>query len=117
MAKIEYNMNVFLFWYCNSKKEIHSYHNFVAVAIATKLTFLFCCNCIVHKLTFLFVLQVAVHSDVDKDMNSLFLEFCSKLLDAILRGLHRQEVHLGGKNLVDIIFANPYYSIRSYRFV
>ena len=78
---------------------------------------LFCCNYNVHKLTFLFVLQAAVHSDVDKDMNSLFLEFCSKLLDAILCGLHRQEVHLGSKNLVDILFANPYDSTRSYRFV
>ena len=78
---------------------------------------LFCCNYNVHKLTFLFVLQAAVHSDVDKDMNSLFLEFCSKLLDAILCELHRQEVHLGSKNLVDILFANPYDSTRSYRFV
>ena len=78
---------------------------------------LFCCNYNVHKLTILFVLQAAVHSDVDKDMNSLFLEFCSKLLDAILCGLHRQEVHLGSKNLVDILFANPYDSTRSYRFV
>ena len=78
---------------------------------------LFCCNYNVHKLTFLFVLQAAVHSDVDKDMNSLFLEFCSKLLDAILCGLHRQEVHLRSKNLVDILFANPYDSTRSYRFV
>ena len=78
---------------------------------------LFCCNYNVHKLTFLFVLQDAVHSDVDKDMNSLFLKFCSKLLDAILHGLHRLEVHLGGKNLVDILFSNLYYSTRSYRFV
>ena len=94
MKKIEYDMNVFLFWYC-----------FILLQLQ------------LHKLTFLFVLQAAVHSDVDKDMNSLFLEFCSKLLDAILCGLHRQEVHLGSKNLVDILFANPYDSTRSYRFV
>ena len=78
---------------------------------------LFCCNYNVHKLTFLFVLQDVVHSDVAKDMNNLFLKFCSKLLDAILRGLHRLEVHLGGKNLVDILFGNPYDSTRSYRFI
>nr|POF26675.1 hypothetical protein CFP56_36988 [Quercus suber] len=39
--------------------------------------------------------RAVVHSDVNKDTNSLFPEFCSKLLDVILGGLHRQEVHLG----------------------
>ena len=48
-----------------------------------------------------------MHSYVDKDMNSLFLEICSKLLDAMLRGLYGHEVDLEGKNLVDILFANP----------
>nr|POE86871.1 hypothetical protein CFP56_24865 [Quercus suber] len=62
-------------------------------------------------------LKATVHSDVDKDMNSLFSEFCSKLLDVIFHGLHRQEVHLGSKNLVDILFANSYDSTKSYRFV
>ena len=78
---------------------------------------LFCCNYNVHKLTFLFVLQAAVHSNVDKCVNHLFPEFCSKSLDAILRGLHGKEVDFENTNLVDVLFANPYDSTRNYRFV
>ena len=57
-----------------------------------------------------------MHSNI-YDANSLFPEFCSELLDAVLRALYWPEVHLRGKNFVDILFANPYDSTRSYNFV